>query len=172
MNSSLEKQHPGSSKKESAWMPVLHALAQPVAWAPILAVIWVLVGIPWPKWASPSFDLIKGANASLAVFSAGITLSSIKISINWQVILGSILKMIVMPAVILIMGLLFHMDPLNLKMLVVAAALPPAFSGIIIADEYDTYVANGTSSLTLSVILFVGACPLWIWITNMCLAHF
>ncbi|MDE6097076.1 MAG: AEC family transporter [Muribaculaceae bacterium] len=178
MNASLEKQELAATvssggvavakkKRPSAWLPVIHALEQPVAWAPILAVIWVLVGIPWPKWASPSFDLIKGANASLAVFSAGITLSSIKVDINWQAVLGSILKMVVMPAVLLALGLIFHMDPLNLKMLVVAGALPPAFSGIIIADEYDTYVATGTSSLTLSVILFIGFCPLWIWITDL-----
>ncbi|MDE6176740.1 MAG: AEC family transporter, partial [Paramuribaculum sp.] len=153
LNASLDKQNPGSGKKQSIWKPVIHALEQPVAWAPILAVVWVLVGIPWPAWASPSFDLIKGANASLAVFSAGITLSAIKISINWQVVLGSILKMVVMPAVVLVLGLLFHMEPLNLKMLVVSCALPPAFSGIIIADEYGRYVATGTSSLTLSVIL-------------------
>ena len=169
MNASLEKQNPGSTKKQSAWKPVLHALAQPVAWAPILAVVWVVAGIPWPKELSPSFDLIAKANASMAVFSAGITLSAIKFTVNWQAVLGSIMKMIVMPAVVLILGLLFHMDPLNLKMLVVAAALPPAFSGIIIADEYDTYVATGTSSLTLSVILFIGFCPLWIWLTDMAL---
>lgn len=172
MNASLEKQKPGSTKKESAWKPVLKALIQPVAWMPILAVVWVLAGIPWPDWLSPSFNLIKGANASLAVFSAGITLSAVKVQINWQAILGSIMKMIVMPAVVLVPGLLFKMDPFNLKMLVVACALPPAFSGIIIADEYDTYVATGTSSLTLSIILFIGFCPLWIWITNLCLAHF
>ena len=172
MNASLEKQQPGSAQKQSAWKPVIHALEQPVAWAPILAVVWVLVGIPWPDWASPSFNLIKGANASMAVFSAGITLSAIKIQINWQAVLGSILKMVVMPLVVLILGLLWHMDPLNLKMLVVAAALPPAFSGIIIADEYDTYVATGTSSLTLSVILFIGFCPLWIWLTDLALKMF
>lgn len=143
-----------------------------MAWAPILAVVWVLVGIPWPKELSPSFDLMAKANASLAVFSAGITLSAIKFSVNWQVILGSIMKMFVMPAVVLALGLLFHMDPDNLKMLVVAAALPPAFSGIIIADEYNTYVATGTSSLTLSVILFVGFCPLWIWLTDIALRMF
>ena len=170
MNASLEKQGAAKGgKKESAWKPVLHALAQPVAWAPILAVVWVLAGIPWPKELSPSFDLIAKANASLAVFSAGITLSSIKFSINWQVILGSIMKMAVMPAVVLALGLLFHMEPDNLKMLVVAAALPPAFSGIIIADENNTYVATGTSSLTLSVILFVGFCPLWIGLTDVVL---
>lgn len=169
MNASLEKQKPGSTKQESAWKPVLHALEQPVAWAPILAVIWVVVGIPWPDWASPSFNLIAKANASMAVFSAGITLSAIKFTINWQVILGSILKMIMMPAVLLILGFLCKMDPENLKMLVVAGSLPPAFSGIIIADENDTYVATGTSSLTLSIILFIGFCPLWIWITNLAL---
>ena len=172
MNASLEKQQPGSTKKESAWKPVINALEQPVAWAPILAVSLVLCGLRWPDWLSPSFDLIAKANASLAVFSAGITLSAIKFSVNWQVVLGSIMKMVMMPLVILVLGLLVHMDPFNLKMLVVSAALPPAFSGIIIADEYDTYVATGTSSLTLSVILFVGFCPLWIWLTDMALKMF
>ena len=104
MNASLEKQNPSSGKKESAWKAVIHALEQPVAWAPILAVILVLCG-------------------------------------------------------------------LNLKMLVVACALPPAFSGIIIADEYDTYVATGTSSLTLSVLLFIAFCPLWLWVTELCIQH-
>ncbi len=161
-----------AGKKESAWKPVIHALGQPVAWAPILAVILVVCGLKWPAWLSPSFDLIKGANASLAVFSAGITLSAVRIDINWQAVLGSIMKLILMPALVLIAGIIFKMDALNLQMLVVAAALPPAFSGIIIADEYDTYVATGTSSLTLSVILFLGFCPLWIWITDICCKTF
>lgn len=166
LNASLAKQNP-NAKKQSAWAPVLHALEQPVAWAPILAVILVLCGLKWPEWASPSFDLMAKANASMAVFSAGITLSAIKFQLNWQGILGSILKLLVMPAAALAVGLLCHMDIENLYMLVVACALPPAFSGIIIADEYDVYVATGTSSLTLSVILFVIACPLWIWVTQI-----
>ncbi|MDE6832547.1 MAG: AEC family transporter [Muribaculaceae bacterium] len=166
MNASLAKQNP-SAKKQSAWKPVIHALSQPVAWAPILAVVLVVCGLKWPAWASPSFDLIAKANASMAVFSAGITLAAIKFSMNFQVILGSFMKMIVMPAVVLVLGIVCGMDANNLRMLVVAAALPPAFSGIIIADENDTYVATGTSSLTLSVILFIGFCPLWIWLTNL-----
>lgn len=171
MNSSLASQQK-SGKKTPAWKPVVNALKQPVAWAPILAVVMVCVGIKWPLWLSPSFDLIAKANASVAVFSAGITLSAIKISINWQVILGSIMKMVVMPLVLLIIGLLFHMDPFNLRMMVVAGCLPPAFSGIIIADEYNVYIANGTSSLTLSVILFIGFCPLWIYLTDIALRMF
>lgn len=171
LNAGLEKDAVKTGKtiqKYNPWKPVIHALEQPVAWAPILAVIWVMAGIPWPQWLSPSFDLIKGANASMAVFAAGVTLSTVKITINWQAILGSILKLVVMPALLLIVGILFKMAPDNLAMLVVAGALPPAFSGIIIADQYDSYVATGTSSLALSVVLFMGFCPLWIWVTELC----
>ena len=169
LNASNEAKTATVGKKQSAWKPVIHALEQPVAWAPILAVIWVIAGIPWPEWASPSFDLIKGANASMAVFAAGITLSAVKITINWQAVLGAILKLVVMPLAVLVVGIMFHVTPENLKMLVVACALPPAFSGIIIASEYDTYVATSTSSLALSVILFMGMCPLWLWITDIAL---
>lgn len=171
MNASLERTSP-SNKKHNFWPPVLHALVQPVALAPILAVVWVMVGIPWPEWASPSFNLIKGANASLAVFSAGITLSAIKVKINIQVVMGTVMKMIVMPAFMLALGLLCGLDALNLKMLVVAVALPPAFSGIIIADENNIYISNGTSSLTLSMIVFIVALPAWIWLTDMAISLF
>ena len=82
------------------------------------------------------------------------------------------MKMIVMPAFVLLLGLVFHMEPLNLKMLVVACSLPPAFSGIIIADEYNRYIATGTSSLTLSILVFIGFCPLWLWLTDLCIAAF
>lgn len=82
------------------------------------------------------------------------------------------MKMIMMPAVLLVFGMLVKMDPTNLKMLVVAGALPPAFSGIIIADEYGTYVSTGTTSLAISMVSFVAFCPIWIAITDMCITHF
>lgn len=159
-------------KKPNPWKPVLDAIKEPVAWAPILAVVLVLCGLRWPAYLNPSFDLIKGANASVAVFAAGITLSSVKIKINGQAIMGSFLKLIVMPLAILIVGIIFRMEPVNLKMLVVCAALPPAFSGIIIASRYNCYVATGTSSLALSTILFMGFCPLWLWLTDLCINWF
>ncbi len=159
-------------KKPNPWMPVLNALKEPVAWAPILAVILVLCGVKWPDYLDPSFSLISGANASVAVFAAGITLSSVKISINGQAIMGSFLKLIVMPLALLVVGIIFKMDPFNLKMLVLCGALPPAFSGIIIASRYNIYVATGTSSLALSTILFMGFCPIWLWLTDLALKMF
>lgn len=161
------RSHGGAPQQRgSAWRPVAEALSKPVAWAPMLAVLWVMAGIPWPAWLSPSFALMAKANASLAVFSAGITLSAIKIRMDSQAVWGCLMKMILMPAVALALGILCRMDPSGIKMLVVASALPPAFSGIIIADEYQTFVAPGTTSLALSVILFAPLCPLWLYLTD------
>ena len=175
LNASKAKDAAAAGKdatKPNPWKPVLHALAQPVAWAPILAVIMVLVGIKWPPELSPSFDLIAKANASVAVFAAGLTLSSVKVSINAQVIWGAILKLFLMPLALLAVGIIFKMDPINLKMLVIAGALPPAFSGIMIASENDCYVATGTSSLAVAVIGFMATCPLWIWLSDVAIKMF
>lgn len=174
LNAGNARTHPlaPGQKKPNPWKPVLDAVKEPVAWAPILAVILVLCGLEWPSYLDPSFDLIKGANASVAVFAAGITLSSVKIRINGQAVMGSVLKLVVMPLLILVAGIIFRMHPEHLKMLVVCAALPPAFSGIIIASRYNTYVATGTSSLALSTILFMGFCPLWIWFTDVAIRWF
>ncbi len=173
LNASKVKATAGTdATKPNPWKPVIHAMKQPVAWAPILAVIMVLVGIKWPAELSPSFDLIAKANASVAVFAAGLTLSSLKVNINAQVIWGSILKLLLMPLALLATGIIFKMDPLNLKMLVIAGALPPAFSGIMIASENDCYVATGTSSLAVSVIAFLVTCPLWIWLSDVAVKMF
>lgn len=161
-----------TEKRPNPWQPVVDALKQPVAWAPILAVVMVLCGIKWPSELDPSFTFLSGANASLACFAAGITLSSVKVVLNRQVFMGSFLKLIIMPLAVLVVGLVFGMQPANLRMLVMAAALPPAMSGIIIASRYNTYVATGTSSLAVSTLLFMVTCPLWIWVTDWAIKAF
>jgi len=154
------------------WKHIIDAVKQPVAWMPMLAVALVIAGIQWPAWLSPSFELLKSANASVAVFAVGITLSSVKIGIDIQVLAGVVLKLIVMPMVMLICGIVFNLEPTALKMLVVCSTLPPAFTGIIIGSRNNTYVATGASSLFLSVICFMFMCPVWVFITEMCINTF
>jgi len=98
-------------QKTNPFTPMWNALKQPVAWAPILAVVLVLVGVKWPASLDPSFTLMSGANASLACFAAGITLSSVKVSLNGQVWLGAFLRLILTPLIVLAVGIIFHMNP-------------------------------------------------------------
>lgn len=147
--------------------PVMDALKEPVCWAPILAVILVLLDIKFPAILDPNFELIAKANSGVAVFAAGLTLSGMKFQLDKEVVYNTIQKLILMPAVLLIVGLLFHMETDKLQMMVLAGALPPAFSGIIIGNQNQLYERTGTSSLAFSILLFIFAAPFWIWVTRM-----
>lgn len=147
--------------------PVVDALKEPVCWAPILAVILVLLDIKFPAILDPNFELIAKANSGVAVFAAGLTLSGMKFQLDKEVVYNTIQKLILMPAVLLIVGLLFHMETDKLQMMVLAGALPPAFSGIIIGNQNQLYERTGTSSLAFSILLFIFAAPFWLWVTRM-----
>ena len=147
--------------------PVIDALKEPVCWAPILAVILVLLDIKFPAILDPNFELIAKANSGVAVFAAGLTLSGMKFQLDKEVVYNTIQKLILMPAALLIVGLLFHMEADKLQMMVLAGALPPAFSGIIIGNQNQLYERTGTSSLAFSILLFVIAAPFWIWVTRL-----
>ena len=157
----------GSNKQAQKGNPVIDALKEPVCWAPILAVILVLLDIKFPVILDPNFELIAKANSGVAVFAAGLTLSSMKFQLDKEVVYNTIQKLVLMPLVLLVVGLLFHMEADKLQMMVLAGALPPAFSGIIIGNQNQLYERTGTSSLAFSILLFVIAAPFWIWVTRM-----
>lgn len=77
---------------------LLNALKEPVCWSPILAVLIVLTGFRFPGSLDPVFNLIANANAGVAVFAAGITLSTNKFEFNAEVLYNSFVKLIFMPA--------------------------------------------------------------------------
>lgn len=146
---------------------LMNALKQPVCWSPILAVAIVLTGFRFPSIFDPTFNLIANANAGVAVFAAGITLSANQLQFNKEVIFNSFMKLLFMPAVLLVVGLVFGMNGAKLQMLVLCGALPPVFSGIIIGSRFQTYVRTGTSSLAVSTMLFAVTAPLWVWLSRL-----
>lgn len=146
---------------------LFNALKEPVCWSPILAVLIVLTGFRFPGSLDPVFNLIANANAGVAVFAAGITLSTNKFEFNAEVLYNSFVKLIFMPAAMLAIGLLTGMNGEKLQMLVLCGALPPVFSGIIIGSRFQTYVQTGTSSLAVSTFLFMATAPLWIWLSRL-----
>jgi predicted permease len=145
----------------------INAIIQPVVWSPILAVVLVLLGFRLPNILDPTFELIAKANSGVAVFAAGLTLSAVSFVFNKEVWYNTFVKLILMPGALLIVGKLVGMTGLPLQMLVIAGALPPAFSGIIIGSRYNVYVKIGTSSLAVSTFFFIVSAPLWIWICRM-----
>ncbi|NEG69284.1 AEC family transporter [Bifidobacterium choloepi] len=149
---------------------LVNALEQPVCWAPILAIIVVLIGIRIPDQVAPTFDLIAKANSGVAVLAAGLALSTVKFSLGWETIWNTIYRLLITPAAFLGVGLLCGMghDITKLSMLVLSVALPPAFSGIIISSRYNIYVKEGASTTAVATVCFAATCILWIWLVPLC----
>ena len=146
---------------------LLSAVKEPVVWAPVLAVVLVLLGIRVPDQFDPTFKLLAQANSSVAVFAAGLTLAAYKIELDWEVSYNTIFKLVLMPGVFLLAGWAAGLDSIVLQMLVLSVALPPAFSGIIISSRFQVYTRTGTSSLAVSVIGFVIAAPIWVYLARL-----
>lgn len=160
----------GGGEKTGAGAPkgnaLLAAFKEPVVWAPVLAVLLVVIGIKVPPEIDPTFDLLAKANSSVAVFAAGLTLSAYAIELDWEVAYNTFFKLVLMPGVFLLAGWACGLDSRILQMLVLSVALPPAFSGIIISSRFQVYTRPGTSSLAVCVLGFIVAAPLWVYLAK------
>lgn len=158
----------------STMAAIINAIKQPVAAAPLLAVILVLLGIKVPASFAPSFDLIAKANSGVAVLAAGLSLSTVKFSIDKESLWNTFYRLILTPAIVVLAAYLCGMgsDPTKISMLCMATALPPAFSGIIISSRYNIYVKEGASSVAISTVAFAATCIFWIWLLPILAAHF
>jgi predicted permease len=156
----------GHTVKSGAGAAFINAMKQPVCWSPVLAIVLVLIGVKIPSAVDPTFELIAKANSGIAVLAAGMALSTVKFSLGVETIWNSAFRLIVTPAVILIFALLFGLgaDASKLGMLVMSVALPPAFSGVIIASRYNIYVKEGMSTTAVSTVGFAATVILWAWL--------
>ena len=130
-------------KKNSNLSALISAAKEPVVWAPVL---------------------IAKANSGVAVFAAGLTLAAHKFEFSAEIAYNTFLKLILMPLALLLVGMACHLNSEHLQMMVLAGALPPAFSGIIIASRFNVYTRTGTASLAVSVLV---TAPLWIYVSRL-----
>lgn len=163
MNPGADKEGKGNSNLSA----LVSAMKEPVVWAPILATVLVLLGIRVPDELDPSFKLIAQANSGVAVFAAGLTLAAHKFEFSTEIVYNTFLKLILMPLALLLVGMAFNMDSIQLQMMVLAGALPPAFSGVIIASRFNVYTRTGTASLAVSIVGFIITAPLWIYVARL-----
>lgn len=159
--------HKKSDKKltNSTVESFINAIKQPVAAAPLIAVILVLLGLKIPTSWAPTFDLIAKANSGVAVLSAGLALSTVKFTIDKEGLWNTFFRLFLTPAIIVAICYLCGMgsDPTKISLLCLSVGLPPAFSGIIISSRYNIYVKEGASSVALSTVGFAISAIFWIW---------
>lgn len=143
---------------------VIAALKEPVVWAPIAGFILVLIGINLTGPLLDSFTLLGKATGGVALFASGIILFAQKVTISWPVIINTLSKNIILPAVIGIImyfcGATFTMQHL----VVITLSIPTASIVVILAVQYKVAEQEMASTLFVSTLLSIISMGIFIWL--------
>lgn len=134
---------------------ILSAVKKPVVWAPILALVFVLLKIRFPSSFISSFDLLGKATGGVALFASGIVLFSYKVRFNKAVLTTVFLKNLIVPFAIWGIAYVLGFPPSLIKETVLTMAIPTASIVIILSIQYNTGQEIFSSVLFISTIFSV-----------------
>ncbi|GAB3623056.1 AEC family transporter [Mariniluteicoccus endophyticus] len=125
----------------------------PVLWAVLVAAVLRLVGFTPPLGVMRGIELLSDACLPMALFALGMQLAaSGRVRLSRPVVTGSLLRIVVLPAVSLGIGLLCGLHGTALQALVLAQAMPVAVNGYLLTMEYGGDVDSVAHSVTLTTL--------------------
>ncbi len=142
---------------------VIHPVVLPV----IAGLLWNLLGAPLPGAVDEVLKLLGQAAVPLCLVVIGVSFGEQGLralrSAGGPAIAISVAKLVLLPALVLVVGLVgFGFGGTTLAVVVMAAALPVGANALIFAQRYDSDVAETTVAIVLSTLAFVATAPLWL----------
>lgn len=138
-------------------------LGNPLIVGILAGVFWRLTGMPIPGAVRPIVDALAGVAGPVALFAVGLGLVQfgIKGAVAPALALSPI-KLMLMPAVVLGLAVLFGLPPLIAKVAVVGAAMPTGVNPYLIASRFGTGQALASNTMTMTTA--AGALTVAVWL--------
>ena len=115
---------------------VLSAVTAPVVWAPVLALVLVVAGVPLPYVLVNAMKLLGSATTGVALFASGIVLFAQRITVSRFVAGAVAARNVVAPALLWDILAAIGMSHTDLRLAVLANALPAPVAAVIFAVQY------------------------------------
>jgi malonate transporter len=143
---------------------VLH----PFIIATVLGVASAAIHFEPPVALDRLMQFLQSAAAPCALFTLGVTVALRPMQkIPWEVPLTIAVKLVVHPAIVLlVLSLLGPFDPAWVYTAVLMAALPPALNVFIMARQYDTWVAQASGSVLFGTFVSVVTLTTVMWLVK------
>lgn len=156
---------------------LLHTLGQTVRNTIIHPVVLpVLAGLVWNAVLPPLPAVVDETLLTMSQAVVPLCLVLIGMSLAYYGVRGaakgaiaiSVLKLLVLPAVVLLVG---HwgmgLDGTALAVVVMAASLPVGSNALIFAQRYETQEAEATAAIVFSTFAFVLTAPFWLAVLSL-----
>lgn len=125
---------------------VLSSLANPLVIAPVVGIVWSLLGAPFPALLQATLGEIGTITAGLALFVTGLVLSAQSLKPSWNITLLTILSNMLRPLLAFAIAKLFGLSGTMAAETVLILAAPSGFFGVLLglARGRRSDVAGGT----------------------------
>ena len=145
---------------------VFSSVREPIVWAPICAIILVMAGVRLPRSVVQSMLLLGNATSGISLFAAGIVLFSRRVSINSIVVVNTLARNVVVPALFWGAMALARLPAAVTREAVVTMAIPTTSLAVVLAVQFKTAEREMASTLLFSTVISVLTMGSFIWITR------
>lgn len=129
---------------------IIHPVPLPI----ILGLLFAQTGLVLPDVVDKPLHLLGNAFGPVALVLVGVTLTQVQIGDHLKSALGiSLMKNLVLPALVAVLGLAWGLSGLHLSVMVVAAALPMGANVFLFAQRYEVAQDLVTASMAVSTVL-------------------
>ena len=155
-----------SRGKQSARTSVVNILKMPSVYAMVIGLLFQATHISIPNTFLQAFDLVGQASVPTVMIMLGMQLAELTLKdFDWKAIsLGTVTRLVISPLLTWAICLLFPLEPLLVKVLILTAAMPSAATVLMYAIEFDatpqfvsstTFVSTVVSFFSIAIVLFI-----------------
>jgi malonate transporter and related proteins len=157
----LEWKYQGAGSR--SWQLTRSVLLNPLVLSTILGTAWAMTGAPVPKMLDNSLKIFGDALAASALFAIGLGLSFEGVRSNFRpAMLLTVVKLVIMPALVWGLALLLGLDHRFTTAAVVCAAVPTAKTAYILSSEHHCEQPLVASTVSLSTLLATVSLVFWL----------
>lgn len=129
-----------------------HSVQKPIFVGPMLGLIVALCNLHVPQIISVALLPMTAATAGIGLFLTGLMLSAQPIRIESNVILGTVLKNLIQPAIVWVLAVLIGLSPTVKAEAILLTAIPAGFFGLVFGASASVRPAVSGATLVVSSV--------------------
>lgn len=142
------------------------SLVKPMVWAPLCAILLVLLRIPVPVQIDNMLSLIGSTTSGVALFAAGMIIAAYRIRVNLEIVGNVVAKMIAQPIFMALLVLSFSVSQPLAREAILMCAIPTSAFATLLAPRYGVYETECASTLVLATLAMIVVLPVAIALTG------
>ena len=156
----------GTLGRSGLWRSLLALAQNPLILACLIGIGLNFSGIGLPGWSAGTLELLGRAALPLGLVAVGVALRpQALLRRDLGLWVSSLVKLVLMPALVLVLAWLLGLDPVSQDVALLYAALPTATSAYILARQLGGDAELMAGLITAQTLAAMISLPLWMQLT-------